>query len=167
MRSVNILSNFTQQCHQSNLLIVGGLTAVMLRISCEVNKLGSFSRISSRAIRMKPIRPLPVPIQQKLLTIAILGVPNVGKSVILNSMVKARLAAATRKRHTTRSEILGVFNHRNVQLAFYDCPGFVPSFDALRQDMKALRSVTTAAATDVDVVLIVVGKFLSSNMTVK
>src|SRR5687767_632033 len=62
---------------------------------------------------------LPVPKTQKRLDVVILGVPNVGKSVLLNAMLKTKLAATSRKRHTTRNEILGVFNHRNVQLAFY------------------------------------------------
>lgn len=109
-----------------------------------------------RSLRSKPIRILPVPKTTKVLSVAILGVPNVGKSVLLNHLVKARLAAASRKRHTTRAEILGVFNHRHVQLAFYDCPGFVASFDARRQEMRSLRSITETAVTGVDIVLVVV-----------
>lgn len=110
----------------------------------------------ARSLRSKPVRVLPVLSSKKVLTVAILGVPNVGKSVLLNHLVKARLAAATRKRHTTRAEILGVFNHRHVQLAFYDCPGFVASFDARRQEMRTLRSITESAVTGVDIVLLVV-----------
>lgn len=109
-----------------------------------------------RHARNIPKRVLPVPSWQKVLKVAILGEVNVGKSVLLNTLVKARLAAATRKRHTTRAEILGVFNHRHVQLAFYDSPGFVPSHEAKRQDTKTLRDITTSIIAEMDVVLLVV-----------
>jgi len=86
----------------------------------------------------------------------ILGAPNAGKSVILNTIVKARLAAISHKRHTTRSEILGVFNHRNVQLAFHDTPGFVRSSEAKKLDTKTLQSLVRGAASRADVALLVV-----------
>ena len=85
-----------------------------------VNNNNHHHNIIVRYIRKKPLQRLPVPRQTKRLDCVIIGEPNAGKSVLLNSILKERLAAATRKKHTTRLEILGVFNHRNVQLAFYD-----------------------------------------------
>ena len=76
--------------------------------------------------------------------------------MLLNTLGKAKIAATTRKRHTTRDEILGVFNHRNVQLAFYDTPGFIRHADALKQDTKTLRNSSVQSATKADVVLLVV-----------
>ena len=55
-----------------------------------------------------------------------------------------------------RLEILGVFNHRNVQLAFYDTPGFVRFDDALKDDAKIFRAMASTAAEKADVVLITV-----------
>ena len=69
------------------------------------------------------MKSLPIPNFEKRLDIVILGHTNVGKSVLLNTLVNSKIAATSRKRNTTRMEILGVYNHRNVQLAFYDTPG--------------------------------------------
>ena len=99
---------------------------------------------------------MPVPSMEKRLDIAILGSPNAGKSVLLNTLIKEKLAACSHKKHTTRSQILGVFNHRNVQLVFYDTPGFVRSAEAVKHDTKALRDIAIDATTDIDIVLIVV-----------
>jgi GTPase Era involved in 16S rRNA processing len=56
-------------------------------------------------------------------------------------------------------QILGVFNHRNVQLAFYDTPGFVAesSSQALRDDAKDLIKIARDSVSGKpDVVLLVV-----------
>lgn len=121
--------------------------------------------IQSRNARYIPKKRLPVPRTEKRLDIVILGSPNAGKSVLLNTLVQTKLAATTRKRHTTRNEILGVFNHRNVQLAFYDTPGFIRSADALKQDVKALRDLATSATSKADVVLLVVDAALDCGRT--
>ena len=116
-----------------------------------------------RHARHVPVRRLPVPRAEKRLDVVILGSPNAGKSVLLNTLVQTKLAATTRKRHTTRNEILGVFNHRNVQLAFYDTPGFVSSAEALKQDVKTLRNLAATAAAKADVALLVVDATWSFN----
>ena len=95
-----------------------------------------------RYLRNMPKKTLPIPKFEKRLDIAIIGQPNAGKSVLLNSLIKQKVAATTRKRHTTRSNIVGVYNHRNVQLVFYDTPGFVRQMDAQKADIKALRSLS-------------------------
>ena len=79
--------------------------------------------IVRRFLRKQPLKSLPIPNFEKRLDIVILGHTNVGKSVLLNTLVNSKIAATSRKRNTTRMEILGVYNHRNVQLAFYDTPG--------------------------------------------
>lgn len=113
-------------------------------------------RFSARYLRTKTVRKMPLPKFEKRLDIAIIGQPNVGKSVLLNCLIKQKVAAATRKRHTTRSNIVGVFNHRNVQLVFYDTPGFVRHVDAQKADIKALRGISATMASKADVVLLVV-----------
>lgn len=109
-----------------------------------------------RFARFVPERRMPTPRTEKRLDIAIIGSPNVGKSVLLNQLVKERIAATSRKRHTTRQQILGVFNHRNIQLAFYDTPGYVHSSEALRTDIRQRREIATSSTASADVVLIVV-----------
>ena len=108
-----------------------------------------------RGLRVRVERKLPTPRMEKRLDVAILGPPNAGKSVLINTLVKTKLAATSRKRHTTRREILGVFNHRNVQLAFYDTPGYLSRSESNTSDVKVLRSFSLSTVRKADVVLLV------------
>lgn len=116
-----------------------------------------------RFVRTMKRKPLPIPQSQKRLDIVIMGEPNVGKSVLMNALIKTKLAATSRKRHTTRQEILGVTNHRNTQLAFYDTPGFVAKGDAVKAGTIALSEVAEASANKADVVMIVIDSARSRN----
>jgi GTP-binding protein Era len=105
---------------------------------------------------MRPKRPLPAKSSEMRVDCVILGRPNAGKSVLLNSLIETKVAATNRKRHTTRGEILGVYNRRNTQIAFYDTPGYVFGQDAQSNEMKALRSISIAAVKKADVVILCV-----------
>jgi GTP-binding protein Era len=110
-----------------------------------------------RYARRKPfVGTMPLPSIKKRLDVVIMGSPNVGKSVLLNTLIRTKIAATSRKRHTTRSEILGVFNHRTTQIAFYDTPGFVQKDDAIDSDANSLRDIATNSAEKADVILLVV-----------
>jgi GTP-binding protein Era len=115
-----------------------------------------FLQQTVRQVRNKPIFNPGKAGSEKSLDIVILGAPNVGKSAMLNSLTGAHVAAMTRKGHTTRREILGVFNHRNTQLAFYDTPGFISAQSTPTKHHTELRETTTDAVNDVDIVLVVV-----------
>lgn len=106
--------------------------------------------------RTRRLAPLPVPSFRKRLDCVIFGVPNVGKSVLLNTLLKQKVAATTHKRHTTRGEILGVFNHRNTQLVFYDTPGYIGHSESIKHEMKLMRELATSTIEKSDVVLLVV-----------
>lgn len=94
--------------------------------------------------------------KEKRLDVVLLGNPNAGKSVLLNELLQTRLAAASRKRQTTRTNIIGVFNYHRTQLAFYDIPGFVPSHSVRKEEVKRLRRVISETVRKADVVLLVV-----------
>jgi hypothetical protein len=61
------------------------------------------------------------------LNVAIVGEPNVGKSTLINRILKRKVSAVSAKYNTTRDRVLGVLTEGNVQLVFYDTPGFVPA----------------------------------------
>ena len=119
---------------------------------------------SVRYARTAAKRLLPIPKFEKRLDVVIMGAPNAGKSVLLNRMVDSKLAATSRKRHTTRNEMLGVFNYRNTQLAFYDTPGYVRKAEALQTMVKRLSTRAELTTKKADVVLIIVDAARCSNV---
>lgn len=74
--------------------------------------------------------------------VAIIGIPNSGKSTLLNALVGEKLAAVSQTPQTTRGKILGVVNRGSVQLAFLDTPGIHEAKHVLNQRM--LKHVETA-----------------------
>lgn len=55
--------------------------------------------------------------------VAVIGRPNVGKSSILNSILKYKLSIVSAKPQTTRDNILGLYNSDSSQILFIDTPG--------------------------------------------
>ena len=114
------------------------------------------SHFSRRFLRFVPPLKSKTQGSTKRCDITIIGAPNVGKSVLLNCLVGTHVAAANRKAHTTRRQILGVFNFKTTQLAFYDTPGFIPSINARKKEQIGLRQEMEAAVAETDIVLLVV-----------
>lgn len=92
--------------------------------------------------------------------VSILGLPNAGKSTLINSLVGEKVAIVTRKPQTTRNRILGVLEVDAVkgkrpaaQIAFVDTPGVHEPANPL--DKRMLREVY-AALESRDVMLHVV-----------
>ena len=69
--------------------------------------------------------------------VAIVGMPNAGKSTLLNALVGEKLAAVSQTPQTTRSRILGIVNRGEVQLVFLDTPGIHEPQHALNYRMMA------------------------------
>lgn len=93
-------------------------------------------------------------------TCAIVGLPNAGKSTLLNRILGRHLAAVSSRPQTTRNRILGI--HRAtvetldppaVELCFVDTPGIQLGKGALRRFM---REQALSAAGECDVALFVV-----------
>jgi len=84
---------------------------------------------------------------------AIVGLPNVGKSTLLNRVLDRHLVAVSAKPQTTRDRILGVHNVDGAQIAYLDTPGVQDGRGPLR---KYMRDAALAATNDADVVLLLV-----------
>lgn len=82
---------------------------------------------------------------------AILGLPNVGKSTLLNRVLGLKLAAVSPKPQTTRNRILGVKNLDDAQVIFVDTPGIQRGHNALR---KYMHNEALSAAGDCDMALV-------------
>lgn len=75
-------------------------------------------------------------------TVAIVGRPNVGKSTLLNALLKEKIAIVSDKPQTTRTRILGVVHLADAQVVLLDTPGLHQARYRLNQ-----RMVRTAVET--------------------
>ncbi|MCR5346854.1 MAG: GTPase Era [Fretibacterium sp.] len=55
--------------------------------------------------------------------VALLGRPNVGKSSLVNALLKARVAIVSPKPQTTRNAVRCIYNDERAQIVFTDTPG--------------------------------------------
>lgn len=62
-------------------------------------------------------------IKTKSAFIALIGIPNVGKSTLINQLVGRKVAIVSDKPQTTRNRIMGVQTIGDTQIVFLDTPG--------------------------------------------
>ncbi|XP_016842538.1 GTPase Era, mitochondrial isoform X2 [Nasonia vitripennis] len=67
----------------------------------------------------------------KSLKIAILGLPNAGKSTLINHLIGRPVCATSSKIHTTRKKASAIFCLDDTQLVFIDTPGLVGRGDGV------------------------------------
>ncbi|GAA4315749.1 GTPase Era [Compostibacter hankyongensis] len=79
------------------------------------------------------------------------GLPNAGKSTLLNALVGEKLAIVSPKVQTTRHRILGILTTPDYQLVFSDTPGVVEPRYRLHEKMMA---TVKGAMEDADVVVL-------------
>lgn len=63
--------------------------------------------------------------------VAVVGLPNSGKSTLVNRMVGEKVSIVSDKAQTTRKNITGVLTDENSQIIFIDSPGFIRSESGL------------------------------------
>ena len=79
------------------------------------------------------------------------GLPNAGKSTLLNALAGGLLSAVTHKPQTTRQNMLAICEGENYQIVFVDTPGFLTPKYKLQQTMA--DCVDRAVQEEADVVL--------------
>lgn len=85
--------------------------------------------------------------------VGIVGIPNVGKSTLLNKLAGQKIAIISSKPQTTRNKILAIATDEEAQMVFLDTPGFHNPKTKLGESM--IKSVNETIA-DVDILLLVV-----------
>ena len=84
--------------------------------------------------------------------VAVIGLPNVGKSTLVNRLVGQRLSIVTAKAQTTRQRLFAIYTDPAHQAVLVDTPGLLEPRYLLQRGM---REEAEAAAVDADVVLYV------------
>ncbi len=85
--------------------------------------------------------------------VTIIGRPNVGKSTLLNCLLKQKIVIVSPKAQTTRNKIQGIYTDDESQIIFIDTPGFHHAKSELG---KVMNRFATSSLEGVDVVCLMV-----------
>lgn len=85
--------------------------------------------------------------------VALIGIPNAGKSTLLNKLVGTKVSIVSRKVQTTRALVRGIAIADDAQVIFVDTPGI---FRPKRRLDRAMVASAWGGAADADVVALLV-----------
>ncbi|MCC6598789.1 MAG: GTPase Era [Alphaproteobacteria bacterium] len=86
--------------------------------------------------------------------IAVIGLPNAGKSTLINALVGSKVSIVSPKAQTTRSRVLGIIVQEGAQLILVDTPGI---FETPRKAMeRAMVGAAYEALEEADAILHIV-----------
>lgn len=85
--------------------------------------------------------------------VTIIGRPNVGKSTMMNALLKEKIAIVSDKPQTTRNKITGILTTKESQVVFWDTPG-IHKHKGLLNDYMVKAAKT--ACEEVDLVIFMV-----------
>ena len=86
--------------------------------------------------------------------IAIVGRPNVGKSTLLNHLLRQKISITSRKPQTTRHRILGITSENQYQCVFVDTPGLNTAQKKILN--RIMNETVLNVVADVDVLVFVI-----------
>ena len=88
--------------------------------------------------------------------IAIVGRPNVGKSTLLNHLLRQKVSITSRKPQTTRHRILGINSDAEHQCIYVDTPGL--HSNQKKALNKVMNNTVISVINDVDLILFLIEK---------
>jgi GTP-binding protein Era len=85
--------------------------------------------------------------------VAIVGLPNSGKSTLLNTLLGQKLAITNVKPQTTRRKIIGILTEKEYQIIFLDTPGLINPSYLLQEKMMG---EVEQSFSDADITLLLI-----------
>lgn len=84
--------------------------------------------------------------------VTIVGLPNAGKSTLMNALLGQKLSITSKKPQTTRKKIAGILSEEQYQIIFLDTPGILEPQYLLQEKMNKFIEYS---ASDADVLLFI------------
>ncbi len=86
------------------------------------------------------------PKRQRCGFVSVIGIPNAGKSTLINTLVGSKVSIVSQKVQTTRTRVLGMAAHGDTQIILIDTPGIFKPTKTLEKAMvtAALSSFESA-----------------------
>lgn len=85
--------------------------------------------------------------------VSVIGLPNAGKSTLVNALVGTKVSIVSRKIQTTRTRVLGIALHEDAQIVLIDTPGIFKPKKTLE---KAMVTAALSSFEEVEAVIHVV-----------
>lgn len=85
--------------------------------------------------------------------VAIIGLPNAGKSTLLNALIRQKISIVSPRPQTTRYRIEGIYTTEDIQIVFVDTPGFIRAEEGLNH---ILQIEIEEAIKNCDVILMLI-----------
>lgn len=103
---------------------------------------------------------MPNQLEKRTIFLAIIGRPNVGKSSLINALLKEKIAIVSNKPQTTRTRIMGILTKNETQMVFIDTPGLhQPKTHLGKYMVKSIHE--SIGGVDVCVLVVEAGKQVS------
>ncbi|BDV03584.1 MAG: GTPase Era [Candidatus Hepatoplasma scabrum] len=99
--------------------------------------------------------------QKKSGFVTIIGKTNAGKSTLINKIIDQKISIATHRKNTTRNQIRGIYNKKDLQIVFIDTPGFLNQTKNTKLNLEMKKRII-ASFLGVDIILFLIpfwGKF--------
>jgi GTP-binding protein Era len=94
-----------------------------------------------------------IPQNYKSAYVSIIGLPNAGKSTLLNALLDIKLSIISARPQTTRKKVLGILSGDDYQVVFIDTPGIIkPKYKM----QEKLMEYVDDAAQDADILIFIV-----------